>query len=56
MLVVETIAKTRRLYFAQCRPIKEMDLPGKSGGTSDSIIATGGLYDDQTETRIYAGV
>jgi hypothetical protein len=25
----------------------------KSGGTSDNMIATGGLYDDQTEARIY---
>ena len=33
-----------------------LDLPGKSGGTSDSIIATGGLHDEQAETRIYAGV
>ncbi len=33
-----------------------LDLPGKSGGTSDSIITTGGLYDEQAETRIYAGV
>ena len=33
-----------------------MDLPGKSGGTSDSMIATGGLYDEQAETRIYARV
>ena len=33
--------------------IDGLDLPGKSGGTSGSIIATGGLYDDQAETRIY---
>ena len=29
------------------------DLPGKSGGTSDSMNATGGFYDEQAETGIY---
>jgi hypothetical protein len=28
-----------------------LDLPGKSGGTSDSLNATGGLYERTTETR-----
>ena len=29
------------------------DLPEKSGGTSDSMNATGGFYDEQAETGIY---
>ncbi len=36
--------------------IAGLDLPGKSGGTSDSMNATGGFYDEQAETGIYGWV
>jgi hypothetical protein len=33
-----------------------MDLPGKSGGTSDRMIATGGFYDEEAGSGIYGRV
>jgi hypothetical protein len=48
-------ARTEHVQFVSSSKCN-VDLPGKSGGTSDRMIATGELYDDQAETRIYDGV